>query len=299
MRTLIYPPFEEFHAFFKFNMFLERYIANTGEDVTIGLPENAIGLTPDAPNIITKPISWFRDQNAAYPEILNNLDDRNVSSFYHYLDGQPNFDKRLVYTNERIINRNEGTTYPLKWYTVDDLTKSFKRDFKWIVDWVRRGKRLRSQTVVTAPFENNVVVVSTRNFEHKQPDTNTHVLYPQLQDLVDEIIATGIEVINIGVPPSPLRPQERYTELNYPVPYDQTLALFERANAHLVFGDNGGYSMQLCAAGNPILLSEEWSKNHHLINESIAEARHAPKFVSEFANRDFNPILETLWHLSH
>lgn len=284
---------EEFHAFFKLNMFVEKFKERHPQfEVLVGLPTNACGIVTETDLTYYQAEEWFREQGAAYPEVLNDLGDRNKSTFYQVLDELP-AEARLVYTNEQIVSRQNvsGVRLEFPWYNVADLTASFKRDFAWIADWLRRGKRLGPKVYQREP---RTVAICTRNFANKQPETNTHVLYPQLQELVDRLVWEGLFVVNIGVPPSRLREQEFYSEVELSS-YASVLHELASAQAFLIFGDNGGYAMQLAAIGRPILLTEEWTYNHHEVRVSLAEVRGVPKMLSEFANCKWDPIIEAIY----
>jgi hypothetical protein len=293
----IFGPFGEFHAFMKFNMFLFQ-IKNEYNKIIAIVPEKAIDIVSNADEIISISNEYLDERNANYPEVLNLLGNRNISDFFpkakKYISEVKSDNSIVLHYDVYKISDN---AYPT--FNTSDLGDCYKRDFKYISDWLSNGGLLYPRKSVFesvedkfSQYENHFVII-TRNFSKKQPDTNTSSVFPQTEELLRYLTDRGVKILNIGFPCQSYNIENNYTEFNGPLTHGELMSIFYMAKGVIVFGLNGGFSVNISSNVNLFNLSEEWSKG---LGISLIDARknnnniETKDFKEFFNDNDFESI---------
>lgn len=304
-------PFEEFHAFMKFNVFIGSIKHNYKKIYAI-IPPKAIGIVSEASSIITVSNEYLNQRNANYPHVLDIMSNRNISDFHskaiEYI--KSNFEKYeiLIYDIFAIKDEHGNIHYPE--FSTNDLGTTYKRDFGMIKDWISKGNLLyptkKSYDAIKEKYEklidDETYLILTRHFINKQPDTNTMAMFPNAEKMVKFLTENGIKIVNIGFPPAPFNiKNNNYQEIfDINLSHDDMMSLFYLSKAVFLQAENGGFSVHSSCNNNLFSLSDEWSINNKSVNISLIEARMMNPnictidFKNELQIGDFQYILNVI-----
>lgn len=271
MKVLFFSPLDEFNAFFRFNCFLYQFKRRYDCHITAALPPKAISVVSEADDFITVEDHFFDARCGNYPQVLDIMTDRNVTNFREFCLGkidQSEYNDIFVYsvfnisTIDGVISNKYGFD---EWFNEPDLGKTyFSRDIPWFKEWLKDDSRSLKPTSgsVDAMRKYNVdnsFIIVTRNFKNKQPETNTHISIPNLEEMIRYLTSTGIDIVNIGFPPSPLIVEnDHYRVIADALSQDELMALFFLCKGVLLTGENAGYIVHSASEADIFLIKEEW-----------------------------------------
>lgn len=267
---VIFGPVEEFHAFQKFNCFISEIKKNYSKIVAITF-EKSVSIISEADEILYISNDFLEKNDANYPQILDIMTDRNISNAYELSISFIN----NLYPNSKILYydflkvRDINNNYPFAWYNVDSHGESFSRDVKLVRKWIQEGKTLkpsvksfnRIKNTYGYFFDKITYIFITRNFQNKQPESNTQNRFPHTKDLMQFLVDKGHNVINIGFPPSDfeIKTEEtkgNYHQLNFNHSHEDLLSLMMMSNG--VFSFTSGLFVNVCAHANIFKLEIEF-----------------------------------------
>jgi hypothetical protein len=303
----IFGPVEEFHAFQKFNAFLYK-IKKDFDKVTAIIYERAVGIISEADELLIISNEYLNSKNANYPEILNILGNINISDSYNLIFNkikEQNPNAKILFYDYLSIQDILGNVY-FPWYTATNLVQSFSRDIELIRDWMRDGNLLypnkssleKLKTEYIGLVDENTFIFITRNFEKKQPESNTNVSYPQTETFIQFLVNKGHNVLNIGYPPQTYNiitnnESGKYNEVYPHFNQDVTFALFFKSKG--VFSFTSGLFVNCCTYANIFKLQiefyQEWSPGETFIDiKKQFKDIHSIDFIQEYQDLNFDLI---------
>jgi hypothetical protein len=261
-RLFIFGPILEFSAFLRFNSFIYRIKEKDGVKITAIVVDSAIDIIQDADDIITISTEYLKRTNSNYPNNLETLGNRNISNFFtiarDYIIDKYNVDPtNILYWHPlHIRDGNNNVRYQdlmnTNGYTTDtsDIGRAYDRDYHFIKQWLSKNNTTKPtednfndiQKKYGHIFTENTVTLITRNFKNKQPQTNTHVMIPNLSNIIEGLTKEDVKVINIGFPPSNFNISENYVEINDELSEGDLISLFYLSKGTILSGANGGYN---------------------------------------------------------
>ena len=294
---IIYAPIFEFNAFFRLNVFIYK-LRQTYTDpiqVIVAIPENVIGVIPEADKLLVFSTDYMKSQKGALPDILDYLGDRNVTDTKEKFITHVNTNyssinpENVIFYNEFLMRNIRDYILFREWYSVrdKDLASCYRRDFRFISDYIQDGNSLKPyyptflkiKEKYNKYFDNKTYIIITRNFSKKQPNTNTLNIIPNLPNIITKILDSGMNIVNIGFPPQTISPAHtNYHEINDTLTQDEVLALFYLSDGLLLNGENGAFMLNACSLNDVFLLSTEWAMSikmnlKHVIGVSICDDR--------------------------
>jgi hypothetical protein len=170
------------------------------------------------------------------------------------------------YYYDRIVDMKTGKTV-IQDFCVDKRGSAFERDFRFICEWLEAGNTLKptekeyneTKAKWGYLFDGKTYVMVTRNFENKQPETNTHRIV-NLQAFVSHLTENNIRIINIGFPPSHLNIQTNYTEMDVPLSQGQLMSLMYMADGALLVALNCGYGVHMATNCDIFPYTRDWAE---------------------------------------
>lgn len=290
---IVYCPINEFHAFFKCNLFL-RELKKRYKNIRIicAIPEKAIGTISEADELILTSNEYMDKQGANLPEVLNIMTEngRELSStrwsdtnkFIQKKYKNADDFKLVKYSEFSILDANNNIVFS-KWYTKADDSRDrmeiiehaghdsrdqWRRDFGNVCSFIRENNFLKPEfntfqnmkDKYGSMFDDKTYIIVTRNFEKKQPFYNTLQVVPELKELIPFLLNNGIKIVNIGFPPQKLHDHhENYIELDDQFSQDDLMSLFYLSNGVILSGTAGGFSTHSSTMNDIFLISAEWS----------------------------------------
>jgi hypothetical protein len=318
---MVYCPILEFHAFFKCNLFL-RELKKRYKNIRIicAIPEKAVGTISEADELILASNEYMDRQRANLPEVLNVMteggrelastrwSDTNKFMREKYKDADDY--KIIKYNAFDIVDADNNIVFS-QWFNKGRGLGHWRRDFGNMCSFIRGGDFLKPEFSTFQDmkdrygllFDDKTYIIVTRNFEKKQPSTNTLQVVPELKEIIPFLLNNGIKIVNIGFPQQKLcGGHENYTELEGQFSQDDLMSLFYLSNGIILSGECGGFSTHAATMNDIFLTSTEWSVKH-LTNisydeYSIESARNDSlavktyNLIDNIKNRKYDEILK-------
>ena len=292
-KIIVYCPLNEFHSFFKCNIFLSKLKeAFKDTEIICAIPEKAIGTITEADELIITSNEYMDAQGINIPEILDIVSDggrenstnRFTDTIKFIEQKYKNDDYRIIkYGEEEILDLNnnrlfrDSTFYSTgkradRFYGVpNDPNYHWRRDFSGINEFVSNGNFLKPEfetfmkikNKYESIFNEKTYIIITRNFNNKQPETNTLNVIPQLKEIIPMLLNNGINIVNIGFPPQEIsEPHKNYTTLSEDLTQDELMSLFYLSSGIILSGENAGFSTHAPTMNDLFIISKEWSMHH-------------------------------------
>jgi len=319
---IVYCPILEFHAFLKCNLFL-RELKKRYKNIKIicAIPEKAVGTISEADELLLASNEYMNEQGANLPEVLNIMTDngRELASTrwkdtveFIQKKYKNNSDFKIVKYHEFGISDLDDNTIFSSWFSKDHGLGHWRRDFENLCSFIREGNFLRPEFKTFqnikekygSIFDKKTYIIVTRNFENKQPNTNTLQAVPELKEIIPYLLNNGIKIVNIGFPPQKLYDHhENYVELRDPFSQDDLMSLFYLSEGVILSGENGGFSTHASTMNDIFLISKEWSVKHLTVIDnnqfSLENARNKSQdleaktynLIEKIREKDYNEIL--------
>jgi hypothetical protein len=317
---IVYCPVLEFHSFFKCNLFL-RELKKRYKDIRIicAIPEKAIGTISETDELIIASNEYMDKQGANLPEVLNVVTENgrellstrwfDTNKFIQKKYKNADDFKLVKYSEFNILDANNNIVFS-KWFSKGSGLGHWRRDFGNLCSFVREGNFLKPEfdtfqnikDKYGSMFNDKTYIIITRNFEKKQPSTNTLQVVPELKELIPFLLNNGIKIVNIGFPPQKLHDyHENYIELDDQLSQDDLMSLFYLSNGVILSGESGGFSTHSSTINDVFLISAEWSIKHLGSAYSIESARKdnietglkTYNLINNIKNRNYDEILKT------
>jgi hypothetical protein len=282
-RLYIFGPLLEFSAFLRFNSFIHRIKQDKDIKITAIVVESAIDIIQDADDIITISNNYLKKTNSNYPNNLELLGNRNNSDFFKLA---LNYIKKIGVDNENIlywhplsiVDANKNPRFPELLLTngfssdTNQIGEAYDRDYHFIKEWLSKGNTIKPtkknfNTIKNKYghlFNDRTFTLITRNFKTKQPETNTHVMIPNLGDIINKLTKNGVNIINIGFPPYNFDIKTNYVELNEELSQGDLISLFYLSQGTILSGANGGYNPHAASNIDVFNIKEEFRGNYFM-----------------------------------
>lgn len=321
---VIFAPIAEFHNFCCFNVFLSK-IKDLYNKITVVAPSVAIDIISYADEFISATREQISKYELDYPKILEKMDGRSMPVFFEqarkYID--KTYDKKttdILYYNWWAIEDMFGNRYfedifdpqrvvPEGKNIPNDqpLGKAEYRSFFEVGKWFENNNAVypteKNYLAIKEKyghlFDENTILLQTRNFKNKQPHTNTLQLFPYVYDFIKYITDRDIRVINFGFPPQPLNiDSSNYIEMNESLTQGDVYSLFYLAKLLTMTSENGGYISYWCGNTDLCVLSNEIgirARGLSTINSRKQNKLFATiDLIKEMDERDFETAYQTI-----
>lgn len=316
-KLLMVGPWCEMNDFANFNGYLHT-IRNQYDEIIAAVPEKAIGAISEADKFLSISNEYLDKIGANYPQVLENqgtkapimtpngpliISSRNNSDFYQKVIDHVEENKLKYKDYEFKFFEQEVNLYTAS--ATSCYTRLFNNLHAWLLDkkTIKPTEKVfnRIKEKYGHLFKEKTYILLTRNFKHKVPQDNTHIILPDLSKIVEYLTTNEIRIINIGFPPSNLDVEnENYIEFNESLTQEELVAMMYLSDGLLLCGIGGGYTVHIGSNIDAFLIYEElW--NIEILNLPIFAARQQnslmisvdlTKEFKSFTNKD--KILETL-----
>lgn len=313
-RLFIFGPVLEFSAFLRFNIFINRLKDVEDVLVTAIVIDSAIDIIEDADDIITISTEYLKKTNSNYPNNLEILGDRNNSDFFKKaLDFiNKNYDVKssnILFWHPLNVKDKDGN---IRYTSLMDTTglsedkspigSAYDRDYFFIKNWLSKGNTLKPKKenfdtikdLYGHLFNDRTFIIITRNFKNKQPNTNTHIMIPNLENIIRSLTKEGIKIINIGFPPSNFDIKENYVEISDDFTQGDLMSLFYLSQGCILSGANGGYCPHAATNVDIFNIKEEFRGNYFVSGRSKNKTIKTYDLQNEVKNNDIKIVVEEI-----
>jgi hypothetical protein len=322
MRTVyVFAPISEYSANIRFSVFI-NFLKNTKEfdKIVVVCFDTLFSIFPDADEFITVSKNFLNKTNSSFPNILENMDLRNNSSFHklsiEYINKIKNENDLVLFWDdfsitddnnnvlyENYIDINPYMTNPVT-QTHDPLGATYRRDYNKLNGIISNNfytaptlndyKKIKNNYSNLFKNENTVTIV-TRNFKKKQPIYNTDNLIPNLKNFINHLINNGITVVNIGFPPVNFNfDNENYFEINDDLSQGELLSLFYLSKLSIFNFENAGYQVHAVSKINVLKILTEFQGEFIFSGRKLNTDILTEDITEMINNNDFENILSII-----
>jgi hypothetical protein len=264
--------FEEYHYFIKFNAFINSIKKlNIYEEIIAVVPEVAIYIISETNKIISISNDYLNSKNANYPEILEEQ-NRNKSDFHklalNYIKEKMDLSYYdVLQHSELYILDLINNKIVFEWYTANNLTTSYIRDWQYICNLMNENRFLyptkKSYGKIKLKYninhDKNTYLLLSRNFKNKRPCDNTDQQFSNIKEFIEYSINKNLQIINIGFPTFNLNiKHENYIEINDKLDHNDLMSLYYLTNGVLISGLCSAPCINFCTNIDLFIFTDEW-----------------------------------------
>lgn len=316
MKKVIYfSPMCEWNDFVGFNGYLKT-IKNQYDEICVVVPKKAKILITEADSFITIDDEFFGENN--YPknlEIVGHKKDlyidnirvttsvRNSTNFfevsYNFIKNNEYFKNYEIKFYENEVNLYDSDINKI-YYNLFNNLKNIIADNTLIMP----EKHVYENTVKKYSHilegNNKKYVIITRNFKNKAIVHNTSYIFPELEEIIDDLTKNNIKIINIGFPAQKYNIQnDNYIEIsNENISQEELISIIYECDGVLLAGNAGGFSAHILSNADVFLYYPEFSASMYSL--SMLEERkkninvYSGDITKEFEMGDAKQIIKIL-----
>lgn len=289
---------DEWNQLLPFNSFIRNLKDSNNYDYVIAVvPYKGYIVISEADEIIT-----IKDGDLfSYPSILEKLDTRRNDEF---LSRCVNFCFEKYGSENIDIKSWQNTEFDTG--VVDEVNRPpidyYLNSFNYAKNFFDNGLTIKPTKKVfelvekkySHLFDDNTLIIITRNFTNKANIHNTTNSLPFLEKTLQFLIDNGLKIVNIGFPPKSFDIKNtNYFEINDSLTQDELISLFYLSSGVMMASDAGGFVTHYGSNVDFYIMTEEWSVKNKEVSISLVDSKKTNKTVS-LVNLTDDEIYQTI-----